>query len=128
MGIFDLFRRIRSHEEASSVDEDVEAHRIAEQVNPTMMASSAPQHPDWYCRYCVKCYLSTIVHLEHLCYTRTINIVLPPVVRSNAGAWISLYERNIMDTVAHHAHNGNPPEKRCIGPCQRVLPDRKSVV
>jgi hypothetical protein len=48
MGIFDLFTRIRSHEGASSADEDAETQRISEQVNPTMMATSAPTQEDWY--------------------------------------------------------------------------------
>ncbi len=81
MGIFDLFRRMRSHEEASSPDEDVEAQRVTEQVNPTMMATSAPQHPDWYwyfCRFCSKYVLSTLANGEHLCYDRGVNSVLPP--------------------------------------------------
>src|SRR5438128_9148263 len=48
MRIFDLFTRHRINEAASSTPEDTGDVRIAEQVNPTMMASSMPTQEDWY--------------------------------------------------------------------------------
>src|SRR5438552_3659193 len=48
MSIFDLFTRRRITEATSSHEGDAEAVRIAEQVNPTMMATSAPTQEDYW--------------------------------------------------------------------------------
>ena len=50
MHLFDLFNRNLRHEAAASeCPEDGEGVRITEQVNPTMIATSAPTQEDWYC-------------------------------------------------------------------------------
>src|SRR5579884_1790264 len=48
MSIFDLFTRRRITDATSSREGDAEAVRISEQVNPTMMSTSAPTQEDWY--------------------------------------------------------------------------------
>src|SRR5579885_2486299 len=48
MSIFDLFIRRHITEATSSHEGDAEAVRISEQVNPTMMSTSAPTQEDWY--------------------------------------------------------------------------------
>src|SRR5690242_21110488 len=48
MSIFDLFTRRHITEATSSHEGDAEAVRISEQVNPTMMSTSAPTQEDWY--------------------------------------------------------------------------------
>jgi len=48
MSLFDLFSRKRASTALPSPEAGTNLRRIAEQVNPTMMATSAPTQEDWY--------------------------------------------------------------------------------
>lgn len=56
-----------------------------------------------------------------LCYTSTINNIVPERYCKYPQAWIHLDWRRIMDTLPPHAQEGNL-EKHCTGPCGRILP------
>lgn len=55
-------------------------------------------------------------------YNRSNKIVLPERYCKYPQAWIHLDWRRIVITLPPHASNNNTPQKRCIGPCGRLLP------
>src|SRR5260221_14550265 len=55
-----------------------------------------------------------------LCYNKLRNNVALAMLETSQG-WISLYERNTMNTLPPRAQDDNPPQKRCPK-CHRWLP------